>query len=138
MLNSSYHYKGVVNIYLQGNEALEPVKFTEDGALYHLASPLSGITVNDHRAHVARAAKLALDGLEEDAFGHIFSQPASVEINAQADTAHIEIYDETTETEGLTLWMGVIDDHRMAVAETEWETLKAIEDEKIAFAALIH
>ena len=110
-----------------------------DKAIYHLASPLSQIKVYDHRPHVARAAQLALNGKDEDAFADVFCQSARIQLEAKDDLIQVDIFeDQSAEPDGLTLWMGVIDDNRMAVADTEWEFLKGIEEPKIAFAALIH
>ena len=132
-------YEGHTNIYLQGDDALEPVDISVRFMSYFVASPESKIFVRDHRSLPALEAKKALSGDDKENFVDAFCQPASVKIQAKDRRVEIEINEghATKQEDLLTLWLGVIDNGKMAVHKTHWEQLQPLGNKRFAFAALV-
>ncbi len=132
-------YRGSAQVYLQGLEALEPSNgASEIPVTYYVGCPESNIFIRDYRLAPSLAARRALTDQDDGEFAEVFSQPASIEVRATDDLTEIELHDGGTDDEPLTLWLGVIDDGRMAVHEIEWETIKFIGETIFAFAALVY
>jgi hypothetical protein len=137
MINREIKYRGHVQIYLHGNNALEPIDLNSNSMNYYVGCSASNILIRDYRAEAAQAAKRALDGLDEDKFADIFNQPGWVEIRSNNDQAEIEIYESNTPKKSPILWLGVISNSKMAVFDIDWEMLKPIDKSHVAFVALV-
>lgn len=137
MINSEIKYRGHAQIYLHGNNALEPIDLNSNSMNYYVGCSASNILIRDYRAEAAQAAKRALDGLDEDKFADIFNQPGWVEIRSNNDQAEIEIYESNTPKKSPILWLGVISNSKMAVLDIDWEMLKPIDKSHVAFVALV-
>ena len=137
-METNFRYDGLVNIYLQGEQALETAADAGDHIHYFVVSLDSEISVDDYRAAVAEKMRSAMLHGDDGQFADAFSQPARISIQASNQSAHINIYeagDQNTKTDW-ELWLGGIDSGTMAVRETMWELLKSVSDDCFAFAAL--
>jgi hypothetical protein len=132
-------YQGSASIYLQGLNALEATLSDNDNShmSYFVGSPESTIQVNDYRTSSRSAAKRALGGEEVFEFANVFNQPAWVMIKQDQEATEIEIREGEEMEEKPLLWLGVIDDGLMAVQDILWENLRALNDDRVAFAALV-
>ena len=139
MEDQSIEFKGVTNVYLQGNEALEPIGDVNSNVIsYFVARPQSGILVNDSRKLAVQAARQALSGADENNFAEVFSQPANIEIRSFKDHVEIDLAESEPADIEWTLWLGVIENHKMAIhRKTFWELLRPVGQSQIAFAALV-
>jgi hypothetical protein len=132
-------YQGGAAIYLQGLNALEVASSANKHShmSFFVGSPESAIQVNDYRESSRSAAQKALSGQDIFGFADIFNQPAWIEINEDPETTEIEIRDGEGMGNNTLLWLGVIDDGEMSVQEIIWENLRALDDDRIAFVALV-
>ena len=142
-------FNGVAQVYLQGNNGLEVSDAVLDsiksGKLdtairmdYTVFTAASNLHVKDYRTTVNLAAMAAISGGDVSTFAIDFNQPAHVTVE-ETDGGGIEISikEPDAEADDLTLWLGSIDDARMAVQkETIWEQIIPVEG-KFAFAALV-
>lgn len=135
-------FQGNVQIYLQGQNALIPVgDIREDQMTYFIGAKNSNLLIKDFRQNPILAAQHVLSGLDGIQFADVFNQSAYAEIfvsNKNDETASVEIkLLPTEEIEDVpTLWLGVVDDFRMPMVDLEWEILRPISLEKVAFAAM--
>jgi hypothetical protein len=132
-------YQGGAAIYLQGLNALELAASENEHShmSYFVGSPESTIQVNDYRASSQSAAERALGGEGAFEFADVFNQPAWVMIKENQEATEIEIRDGEEMKDKPLLWLGVIDDGLMPVQEILWENLRALNDDRVAFAALV-
>jgi hypothetical protein len=143
MDKGKYIFHGKVHIYLQGQNALIPVgEIREDQMTYFIGSKDSKLLVRDYRHNAILAAHRALSGIVDTQFADIFNQPAHAEIfvsDTGNETQKIEInLHSISENEDFpVLWLGVIDDLLMPMLDTEWEILRPISLDKVAFAAMV-
>jgi hypothetical protein len=143
MVKGQTLFKGNVQIYLQGQNALLPVgEICKDRMTYFIGSKKSKLLITDNRENSILAAQRALSGLDGTQFADIFNQPAYADIcvfNVSDDIEEIEIQLHPTPHNGEfpVLWMGVIDDLLMPMLDSEWEILRPINLKKVAFAAMI-
>ena len=143
MDKGKYIFQGKVHIYLQGQNALTPVgEIREDQMTYFIGSKDSKLLVRDYRHNAILAAHRALSGIDGTQFADIFNQPARAEIFVSVtgnETEKIEInLHSISENEDFpVLWLGVIDDLLMPMLDTEWEILRPISLDKVAFAAMV-
>ena len=143
MTKGQYLFQGNVHIYLQGQNALIPVgEIREDQMTYFVGAKNSKLLIRDFRQNAILAAHRALSGIDGMEFADIFNQPARAEISVldtENETEKIEInLHPISENEDFpVLWLGVIDDLLMPMLDTEWEILRPISLEKVAFAAMV-
>jgi hypothetical protein len=137
-------YKGHVQIYLQGQNALIPVDATRDDQItYFVGSEQSELLIRDYRQKSVRAAQQALSGSNIEQFADVFNEPAYTEIFAPNETAELEtvevnLYPTAEFGDFPFLWLGVIDNLRMPTFDTDWEILRSICPTRIAFAAMVN
>ncbi|MFT3892754.1 MAG: hypothetical protein QM730_14075 [Anaerolineales bacterium] len=131
-------FSQTAQIYLQGKDALQPLEITPDNAWrYFLGSESTNLTVRDHRQAAVMAASQAVQGYKLEQFTQLFSQPAFVEIREHSGAIEIDLF-EPNELEGnATLWLGVIHDHLLPIHYMPWHIFVPIEDDKVAFAAIV-
>ena len=83
MSKENYLYKGNVQIYLQGENALLPVasKTRGDQVAYFIGSKKSKLLIRDFRREPIHAAHHARSGVEGAEFADAFNQPAYAEVS---------------------------------------------------------
>jgi hypothetical protein len=143
MFKGHYLYQGNVQIYLQGQKALLPVdSIREDRMTYFIGSKKSNLLIRDFRQDPILAAQRAASGIEGAEFADAFNQPAYAEVSISdkgVETEKVEIkLRPTHENEDFpVLWLGVINDLMMPMLDIEWEILRPISVEKVAFTAMV-
>lgn len=136
-------YRGNVQIYLQGENALLPVNSShEDQVAYFIGSKKSKLLIRDFREEPILAAHQASLGIENTQFADAFNQPAYAEVaiaDKGGEPEKIEInLRPTQENEDFpVLWLGVKNDLLMPMLDIEWEILRPISSKKIAFTAMV-
>ena len=139
MTEHSFHFRGIFDIYLQGMDALQPIRTSTDYISYYVGNPASKILVQDYRSASARAAQLALQGFDIEKFADVFSMPGLVEIRASLDDAEIVIRDLPRKFEPIQiLWLGLLYDEDFEEYELQWRLIKPITASITAFAALVN
>lgn len=128
-----------VNIYLQGETALLLAKDNGKCMFYYVGHENGKIIVRDYRNDVAQIARDKIAGKDTEDFAHAFSQPASVSVEVKQNHIYIDINKQIEEEkEGWTLWLGSIDSHKLAAHnEVRWQHLEKIDENRIAFAAVV-
>ena len=144
MSKENYLYKGNVQIYLQGENALLPVASKTPGnqVAYFIGSKKSKLLIRDFRRAPIHAAHHAHSGVEGTEFADAFNQPAYAEVSISErgnEPEKIEInLRPTDEREDFpVLWLGIMNDLMMPMLDIEWEILRPINPEKIAFTAMV-
>jgi hypothetical protein len=137
MNNPIYIFHGDVNVYLQGRNALFAIGNQSDTMNYFIGSPESAMLIRDHRRAPNDAAWQVLHGDYGIEFADIFNQPARIDIEETTEGIVIELHESNKDAlNGLILWMGLLEDE-MPARPVEWERLIPVENEQIAFAALV-
>lgn len=136
-------FKGNVQIYLQGQNALIPVgEIRNDRMTYFIGSKRSKLLIQDNRENPILAAQRALLGLDCTQFADIFGQSAYAEIFVsekvnELEEIEIHLYPTTENGDFPVLWVGVIDDLLMPMLDSAWEILRPISLKRLAFAAMV-
>jgi hypothetical protein len=138
-------YQGNVQIYLQGEKALLPTgtgSGREDQVAYFIGSKKSKLLIRDFRKRPILAAHRGQSGIEGTEFADAFNQPAYAEVSIAGkgnEPEKIEInLRPTDEREDFpVLWLGIMNDLMMPMLDIEWEILRPINPEKIAFTAMV-
>ena len=136
-------YRGNVHIHLQGQDALLPIHSRrEDQVTCFIGSKKSKLIIRDFREQPVLAANCAPAGIKGSEFAVAFNQPAYAEVSVSgngAEPAKIEIHLRAAEeNENVpVLWLGVKDDLLMPMLDIEWEILRPISMEKVAFTAMV-
>ena len=143
MSKENYFYKGNVQIYLQGEKALLPVASNHQGQVsYFIGSKRSKLLIRDFRReplHAAHHTKSGLDGAE---FAEAFNQPAYAEVSisekgSEPEKIEINLRPTNKSDDFPVLWLGVLNDAMMPMLDIEWEILRPINAERIAFTAMV-
>ena len=143
MSTANYLYRGNVQIHLQGPHALLPVHTDrEDQITCFIGSRKSKLIIRDHRQQPVRAARNTPSGLEGSEFAKAFNQPAYAEVTViekDSETQKIEINLRATKKDKNypVLWLGVKNDSLMPMLDIEWEIMRPISVEKVAFTAMV-
>ena len=144
MSKENYLYRGNVQIYLQGEKALLPVASkNRDGQIaYFIGSKKSKLLIRDFRREPIHAAHHARSGLEGSEFADAFNQPAYAEVSVsdggnEPEKIEINLRPTNKRDDFPVLWLGVLNDAMMPMLDIEWEILRPINSEKIAFTAMI-
>ena len=144
MSKENYLYKGNVQIYLQGEHALLPVasKNRGDQIAYFIGSKKSKLLIRDFRREPLHAAHHARSGLEGSEFASAFNQPAYAEVSVsdrgnEPERIEINLRPTNKSDDFPVLWLGVLNDAMMPMLDIEWEILRPINSEKIAFTAMV-
>jgi len=143
MSKANVLYRGNVHIHLQGENALlliDPNR--EDQVTYFIGSRKSKLLIRDFREEPIQAAHQATSGIECTEFTDAFNQPAYAEVaiaNKGSAPERIEIHLRPTEEneDFPVLWLGVKNDLLMPMLDIEWEILRPISSEQIAFTAMV-
>src|SRR5919108_6066763 len=135
---SNLIFEGNVQVYLQGKNALLPFGSIDQNISYFIGSRQSDLTLRDYRHKQIHAAQHVLSGKNGFEFADVFNEPAWVKVYTDPGQSKLEIeMHEATERENDEIsWLGVIDNHEMSVQPIEWEFLRPIGKNRIAFAAL--
>lgn len=147
MSKENYLYRGNVQIYLQGENALLPVasktsKNRGGQIAYFIGSKKSKLLIRDFRAEPILAANHARTGLEGSEFADAFNQPAYAEVSvsdrgSEPEKIEINLRPASKSEDFPILWLGVLNDSMMPMLDIEWEILRPINAEKIAFTAMV-
>jgi len=131
-------YRGYALVYLQGEDALEPARDSDERCMtYFVGSALSGIRVSDYRQPSVEVARRTLAGEPTQPFADAFNQPAWVEVRAAEDGVEVRLR-ECRAKEGLPiLWMGVSEGESLPEHYAEWEVVRRVSRRRLAFASLI-
>ena len=144
MSKENYLYRGNVQIYLQGEDALMPVasKPRGDQIAYFIGSKKSKLLIRDFRREPIHAAHHARTGLEGSEFADAFNQPAYAEVSVsergnEPEKIEINLRPTNKSDDFPVLWLGVLNDAMMPMLDIEWEILRPINAETIAFTAMV-
>jgi hypothetical protein len=144
MSKENYFYRGNVQIYLQGEKALLPVASrNRSGQItYFIGSKKSKLLIRDFRKEPILAAHHAGSGVEGSEFADAFNQPAYAEVSIsergrEPEKIEINLRPTDKSEDFPVLWLGVLSDAMMPMLDIEWEILRPINAEKIAFTAMV-
>lgn len=142
MTKENVLYQGNVQIYLQGEKALLPTGTERtDQISYFIGSKKSKLLIRDFRKRPIQAAHRSQAGIEGTEFAHAFNQPAYAEVSIAtgSEPEKIEINLRPTEEreDFPVLWLGIMNDLMMPMLDIEWEILRPISMEKVAFTAMV-
>jgi hypothetical protein len=143
MPKEHYLYKGNVQIYLQGEKALLPVASNRQGQVsYFIGSKKSRLLIRDFRREPFHAAQHTKSGLEGAEFVEAFNQPAYAEVTIaeqgeEPEKIEINLRPTKNSDDFPVLWLGVLTDSMMPMLDIEWEILRPINAERIAFTAMV-
>ncbi|HLO13634.1 MAG TPA: hypothetical protein VK206_02320 [Anaerolineales bacterium] len=143
MLEENVLYRGNVQIYLQGENALLPVDSTrQDQAAYFIGSKKSKLLIRDFRKKPIRAAHRAPAGIDGAEFADAFNQPAYIEVSIaekgkELEKIEINLRPTDISDDFPVLWLGVKNDLLMPMLDIEWEIMRPISSKKIAFTAMV-
>jgi len=136
-------YQGNVQIYLQGEKALLPTgSDREDQVAYFIGSKKSKLLVRDFRKRPIRAAHRGQAGVEGTEFANAFNQPAYAEVSIvekgnEPEKVEINLRPTDEREDFPVLWLGIMNDLMMPMLDIEWEILRPISMEKVAFTAMV-
>ena len=143
MSKENFLYRGNVQIHLQGQNALLPINVNrEDQVTCFIGSKKSRLLIRDFREEPVLAVHRAPAGVKGSEFAVAFNQPAYAEVSVtsrEADSDKIEIHlRPVNQNEDLpVLWLGVKNDSLMPMLDIEWEIMRPISVEKVAFTAMV-
>ena len=144
MTKENYLYRGNVQIYLQGENALMPVasKVRSDQIAYFIGSKKSKLLIRDFRRAPIHAAHHTRAGLDGSEFADAFNQPAYAEVSVsdrgnEPEKIEINLRPTSKSDDFPVLWLGVLNDAMMPMLDIEWEILRPINAERIAFTAMV-
>lgn len=88
------------------------------------------------------AAQRGHSGIEGAEFANAFNQPAYAEVSIAGQGSELEKIEinlrPTDEREDFpVLWLGIMNDLVMPMPDVQWEILRPINPEKIAFTAMV-
>jgi hypothetical protein len=141
MSKENYLYRGNVQIHLQGQNALLPIRSNhEDHIICFIGSKKSKLIIRDYREKPVRAAYHAPSGIEDSEFVNAFNQPAYAEVSlTEKEPEKVEINLRAAEKneDSPVLWLGVKNDSLMPMLDIEWEIMRPINVEQVAFTAMV-
>ena len=141
MSKENYLYRGNVQIYLQGQNALLPIRSNrEDHIICFIGSKKSKLIIRDYREKPVLAAHQDPSGIDGSEFATAFNQPAYAEVSlAEQEPQKVEINLRAAKNDDdfPVLWLGVKNDALMPMLDIEWEIMRPIGMEKIAFTAMV-
>jgi hypothetical protein len=143
MFKETCIYRGNVHIHLQGQNALLPIPSRREGQIAcFIGSKKSKLLIRDTRLEPVMAAHHDPSGVKGPEFAVAFNQPAFAEVSVagqDGESEKIEIHLRLAE-EGddcPVLWLGVKNDTLMPMLDIEWEIMRPISMEKVAFTAMV-
>lgn len=136
-------YQGNVHIYLQGEKALLPTgSERKDQMAYFIGSRKSRLLIRDFRKRPILAAQRSDSGIEGTEFADAFNQPAYAEVSiagkgSEPEKIEINLRPTDGREDFPVLWLGIMNDLMMPMLDIQWEILRPINPEKIAFTAMV-
>lgn len=136
-------YRGNVQIHLQGQDPLLPVQSRrEDRLTCFIGSRKSKLLIRDFREEPVLAAHHAPSGIKGSEFMQAFNQPAYAEVSVagpdgESEKVEINLRPVHKNEDFPVLWLGVKNDSLMPMLDIEWEIMRPIGLEKVAFTAMI-
>ena len=143
MSKENYLYRGNVQIHLQGQNALLPIPSSgEDQIACFIGSRRSKLILRDFREEPVSVAHHTPLGIKGSEFTDAFNQPAYAEVSVvekDSEPEKIEINLRAVERDENfpVLWLGVKNDSLMPMLDIEWEIMRPISMEKVAFTAMV-
>ena len=141
MSKENYLYRGNVQIHLQGQNALLPIRSQHgDHIACFIGSRKSQLIIRDFRQEPVLAAQYTPAGIEGSEFAQAFNQPAYAEVSlAEKEPQKVEISLHSAEGQDdcPVLWLGVKNDLLMPMLDIEWEIMRPINADKVAFTAMV-
>jgi hypothetical protein len=137
----NYLYRGNVQIHLQGPHALLPIRSNgDDHIICFIGSRKSKLIIRDFRQEPVHAANRTPAGIDGWQFAEAFNQPAYAEVSLaekEPEKVEIRLHAAKNAEDFPVLWLGVKNDSLMPMLDIEWEIMRPINEEKIAFTAMI-
>lgn len=137
----NYLYRGNVQIYLQGPHALLPIRSNhDDHIICFIGSRKSKLIIRDFRQEPVHAANRTPAGIDGSQFAEAFNQPAYAEVSLaekEPEKVEINLHAAKNADDFPVLWLGVKNDLLMPMLDIEWEIMRPINEEKVAFTAMI-
>ena len=136
-------YRGNVHVHLQGQDPLLPIHSRrEDRITCFIGSRKSRLLIRDFREEPVLAAQYAPSGVNGSEFKQAFNQPAYAEVSVarpdeESEKVEISLHPAHKNEDFPVLWLGVKDDSLMPMLDIEWEIMRPIGLEKVAFTAMI-
>ena len=141
MSKENYLYRGNVQIHLQGPNALLPIHSNrEDHIICFIGSKKSRLIIRDFRQEPILAANTAPSGIAGSEFAVAFNQPAYVEVSLtekEPEKVEINLHAAEKDEDFPVLWLGVKNDSLMPMLDIEWEIMRPISVEQVAFTAMV-
>jgi hypothetical protein len=131
-------FDGNARVYLQGKDALQPIRTKSDHITYYIGNRGTKLLLRDFRQQPVLAARRYLQGENGFEFADVFNQFSKVKVNVkETNNIEINLYDNADTKNSPTLWLGVLEDNLMPNHETDWEFLRPIDPNSTAFAVLV-
>lgn len=131
-------YKGNAHVYLQGMNALMPIRKKTNKITYYIGDRKTKLLLRDFRQNPVDAAHKVLQGEKDFEFADIFNQSAQVKVQVKdKNKIEIDLHDSPDGDNYPTLWLGILDDNLFPNYETEWEFLRPTSLESTAIAVLV-
>ena len=141
MSTENYLYRGNVQVHLQGQHALLPIRSNrEDHIVCFIGSKKSKLIIRDFRQEPILAAHHAPFGIEGSEFAEAFNQPAYAEVSLtekEPDKVEINLHTARKADDIPVLWLGVKNDSLMPMLDIAWEIMRPISVEEVAFTAMV-
>ena len=143
MFKETCIYRGNVQIHLQGQNALLPIhSMREDQITCFIGSKKSKLMIRDTRLEPVMAAHHDPSGVKGAEFAVAFNQPAFAEVSVAGQDGgpeKIEIHLRPAENRDdcPVLWLGVKNYALMPMLDIEWEIMRPISMEEVAFTAMV-
>ena len=141
MSRENYLYRGNVQIHLQGQNALLPIRSNrDDHIICFIGSKKSKLIIRDFREEPILAAHNAPSGIDGSEFAAAFNQPAYAEVSLtekEPEKVEINLRSAKNDDDFPVLWLGVKNDLLMPMLDIEWEIMRPISVEQVAFTAMI-
>ena len=132
-------FQGHAHVFAYGLNALVPVgELCEKEITYFVGAKKSKLRIRDYRQNPPMAVtqgSLSFGGKE---FADYFNKPAYVEVMIYTDdkgdeTVEAKLFPTSENMNLPTLWFGVYDDQTIPILNLEWEFLRPISMEEVAF-----
>jgi len=143
MFKETCLYRGNVQIHLQGQNALLPIHSSRQNQIAcFIGSKKSKLLIRDSREEPVMAAHHDPSGVKGSEFVVAFNQPAYAEVSVAGqggEQEKIEIHLRPAEKneDFPVLWLGIKNDSLMPMLDIEWEIMRPISMEKVAFTAMV-
>ena len=143
MFKETCIYRGNVQIHLQGQNALLPIDSTrKDQIACFIGSKKSRLLIRDTREQPVMAAHHNPSGVKGSEFAVAFNQPAYAEVSVagqdgEPEKIEIRLRPADRNEDCPVLWLGVKNDALMPMLDIEWEIMRPISMEKVAFTAMV-